>query len=179
MAARIDIIDLLMHGGLSSGRRHGSGISVSDLLDALLTPKTAKEETDHISEAVDMLIKEGMMALLKPITTRSRVQINADTVYIGPEGFPSDHPHVNILTRHTKPEKHDRWRLWSFCPSRSTTHAFRFSGIPDIAQAEVVANIIMDIGLGKYPPGYLEEFVSTERRKKRASEAGPAPAAKS
>jgi hypothetical protein len=179
MAARIDIIDLLMHGGLSGGRRHGPGVSVSDLLDALLTPKTAKEETDHISEAVNMLIKEGMMALLKPITTRSRIQIDADTVYIGPEGFSPDHPHVTILTRHPKAEKRDRWRLWSFCPSHSTTHAFRFRGVPDLDQAERVANIIMDIGLGKYPPGYLEELVSTERRKKRAGEAGQAPAAKS
>jgi hypothetical protein len=175
MAARIDIIDILIG---SMGRREPV-ITLADLFEAIASPRTMKEETDHISEAVNMLIKEGMMALLKPITTRSRIQIGPDTVYIGPEGFPPEHPHVTILTRHPKAEKRDRWRLWSFCPSHSTTHAFRFRGVPDLDQAERVANIIMDIGLGKYPPGYLEELVSTERRKKRAGEAGPAPAAKS
>jgi hypothetical protein len=162
---RIDIIELLLANEL--GGRRAPGISISDVIDAIVGGP--KEDTDHINEAVNIMIEEGTMALLKPITTRSRIEIGPDILYIGPEGFHPDHPHVNILTRHPKPEKRDHWRLWSFCPSSSVTYAFKFRGIPDLDQAERIANLIMDIGLGKYPEGELEEIIIAERRKKRAA----------
>jgi hypothetical protein len=164
MAPRIDIIDILLgHGSSRAGPRGifdelaerlaGGGhrvevVSGEDLLRSLFAPPTLDERYESIDHAIAFLIKSGAIQRLSPVTQRSRVQLSENVVYIGPEGFSDDHPHINILARHTKPEKRDRWRLWSFCPRHERANAFHIKGIEDIAEAERVANIVLDVGLG-------------------------------
>jgi hypothetical protein len=161
---RIDIIDILLGRGstragprgmfdelaerLAGGGHRFEVISGEDLLRSLFAPPSLDERYESIDEAIALLIKNGAIQRLTPATKRSRVQLTANVVYIGPEGFSDDHPHINILARHPKPEKRDRWRLWSFCPRHERARAFHIKGIEDIAEAERVANIVLDVGLG-------------------------------
>lgn len=160
----------------SGGYVRAPGGSLEDILSAILSPPSLKDRVEAVDEAIAGMIEDGVMAYLKPATQRTTIQINADTIYIGPEGFTDKHPHVNILTRHTRPDKRDRWRLWSICPGYPTVHAFHFKGFENIEDAERVANIILDIGLGLIgDEPYLEALLLAKKRAKppAAPAAGP------
>ena len=194
MAPRLDIIDIILGGGSSrarprglfdelaerlAGGRYASGgyvrqPSAEDFIAALLSPPTVAEQYAIMDEAIDHLIKSGTAKALQPVTKRSRVQISDNVLFIGPEGFPEDHPHHNFLIRHTDPKKRDRWRLYSICPRHNRSRGFHIKGIEDMAEAEHVANLVMDIGLHLIPE---EALAAATRKPKPAAAAAPMPEA--
>jgi hypothetical protein len=185
MAPRIDIIDILLgrnfhSGGFVDGGRTFDELaarlaggrpvqepSLGDFLAEMLSPPTAEEHQESINDAIEQLQALGVFKNLQPATNRSRVHINADTVFIGAEGFPDGHPHHNLLIRSLK--KADRWRLWSLCPGKKTSRAFQIKGVEDIEEATRIANIVLDLGLHLIDEEtYVQAALKTRREKREA-----------
>lgn len=140
--------------------------SVEDMLADIFSPPTLDDRFEMIDDAIVTLQRSGALKYLSPVTARSRIQLSDNAVFIGPEGFPEDHQHLNFVVRHPKPEKRDRWRLWSICPGHTRARPFHIKNVEDISEAERVANIILDIGLGLVgEEPYLEALLKAKRER--------------